>query len=400
MAWAASGSLWATDIYFPQTADGTADPYVVATSFTLTNPDQNQRWVEICFFKDDGAPWLLEIRFDKYPALNGALSQFALRLQGYESLTFHTAGTHSLASGWTQIRSDRPLMAQSSYLYRDSSLITLPPVWEASVPPSPSTMEHTLVADRTAEGFGGGVGLPIQALNLDTGVAIANPSLVQAFITCKLYRDDQPNTMASLANILVPPHGHKALYIHQIFPQYVWPKEFHGTILFSSNVNISMVALKQTSGGGRDVFSVVPVIPEDATMRDLVYDEEPNDTSTLAQTVRLPAEIVGTLNSPSDGFEADWYKGQVETNKNCVLEVMVLSHFAGHPTNIALYLYDHEMLRTGYMATTDFTGGGDPILRWIFSPGEVFYIKIESSGTNFARKSIYKLLLRTRDLPL
>jgi hypothetical protein len=399
LAWTAHGPLRATDIYFPQTADGRADPYVVTTFFTLTNPDQDPRWIEINFYKDDGQTWSLELRSEKYPSLNGPRSRLTWQLQSYESLTFHTAGINLLASGWTRIRSDRPLMAQSSYLYRDNSQITLPPIWEAGVLPSTSTMEHSFVADRTTEGSGG-IGIPLQGLNIDTGVAIANPSGVQAFITAKLYRDDHPNTMASIANILLPPLGHKAIYVHQLFQQYSWPKDFHGMVLFSSNVNIAVVALKQTSGGGRDVFSVIPVVPEDAIMRDSVYDEEPNDTGASAQTVRLPAEITGTLNSPSDSFESDWYTGQVNTIKESVLEVSVLSHFVGYPTNTYLYLYDSRMIQRGYMAYIDFPGGGDPVLRSTFLPGEVFYVKIESARKNFARKSIYKLFLRTRDLPL
>jgi hypothetical protein len=166
------------------------------------------------------------------------------------------------------------------------------------------------------------------------------------------------------------------------------PASFHGRVRFSSNVNIAVVALRQTNGNS-DTISTVSVVPDFSTGSTVIYDREPNDTLQTAQpVVALPAEIIGTMNSPSDTADVDIFS--VNLRAGDILYVFVLADLINSVLDDDIIIWDPQGKK---VAEVDNFSDGllDPFLRYQVPAGGVYYIDHGSVRGTSSRGSYYKM---------
>jgi hypothetical protein len=186
------------------------------------------------------------------------------------------------------------------------------------------------------------------------------------------------------------------MFVSQIFNNFTFSGRFHGMVRFSSNVNVAILGLRQTSGAS-DTISTLPVNPDSTLSRITVYDREPNDTRQQAQPLgsldSLPAEIIGTMNAPNDGGDLDLFSVNLQVGD--VLYVFAAADLLGSPLDDVITIRDSLGAQ---VATNDNFSNGlrDPFLRYQVSVAGVHYIEHSSAGGTSMRNSHYRLHVLVR----
>ncbi len=228
----------------------------------------------------------------------------------------------------------------------------------------------------------------------DTGFAIANPSGADARVTVTVLAPwGYPS--AAVTFVDVPAGGHTAFFLSEKWAQYYFGPSFHGAVRFSSNVAVSMVALRRSySGDGTtDVYFTTPVQHEAELGHNIVWDTEPNSSFAQAQPITVPAEIIGTSNNTDDTTDSDFFSITVQAGHT--VQVFLLADTIGSPLDDAVILYN-----SGYfqMAAADntFTGLADPILSYTPAVSGTYYIKCGSVAGAASRGAYYRLFVQIK----
>lgn len=311
MTQAANGAVY----FFPQTADGVAGNQRVTTQFVVTNLSNAQAAGLFYFHLDDGSEWMMDLRCDERPALSSVSWSVNFTLAPMETVRLYTAGSGTLKVGWTQVKTEPSVVISSNYSAFDLDT----PLWEAGVLPASVSTEFSFGASYVR-------GIGPTAHTSDTGMAICNPGGAVAAVTARLYARSG-GTLLSQKVLTVAAGGHLSQFVSEIFNDVWWPLSFHGIVRVSSNVNISVVAMRMVSAAGRNIASTVSVEPDSLLKREIHYDVEPNDTDATAQNLRLPAEVHGTLRNTGGGWDADCYEVYLRPGEWCY--VLVLADFTG-----------------------------------------------------------------------
>jgi hypothetical protein len=377
--------------YFPQIADGkTGDPnYYYMSEIRFNNVQATATTVTLKFFSDNGSAWTVDLRSYERPDAAGSKSSRTFTLQPYETANFYTAGTGALAVGWASVQCSQALVTTASFTMLRTGT---PPqlLWQAAVLPAPPAILQTCEASVNPyrdifEGIGA-----------DTGFAIANPSGADATITVTLLAR-WGNPPSGVRTFSVPRGGHSAVFLSQLFFDLWWGDRFHGTVRFSSNVAVSIVALKRSYGGVTDVYSSIPVQAEVDLRRDIVWDTEDNSSFALAQPLNTPAEVVGTINSPDDASDTDYFSLNLLAGQTVYAFLLAdtLTDTLEFPLDTSLVLFDPFHVP---LATVDNSHGGllDSFLVHNVTIGGTFYLRCSSTDNAARRGSFYRLFVQVK----
>jgi hypothetical protein len=229
------------DLIFPHFTNGDAGGNTqYTTTLILVNRADAPASAVVSFYKSpEGSPYVLTL------AGVGTSSTFELNIPGNGSICLPTDGTGSLVSGFARVASTAPLGGSILFTYVDS---------DGNV-----STEAGVGASAPATDFS----IPVlyQPGLIDTGIAIANPSLGAIDVTVRLL-DVQGKDVASSVVIKLVGNGQKAWYVSESFPVLkTVNSSFNGTLRVTAPTVISAVAVKGTFGS-RYVMTTFPLIPK------------------------------------------------------------------------------------------------------------------------------------------
>ena len=230
-------------LYFAQFGNGdgfTAD-------LVFINPSTTESvFGTAAFLDDDGLPLLVGIATKRAPRVEGPVKgapplpifrRLPFFLAPHGSVTFSTDGKGELVSGSVVVTADRELAGVIRFY--------IPDVGITGVGESLPLNAFIIPARRTLDG-------------INTGVGIHNPESESISVALKLRRNGEEVAQARVQNL--PPGGHVALFIDQIFPN-ADTDDFNGTLvaLVDDGKRVAATALELGSEPGE--FTTLPVQP-------------------------------------------------------------------------------------------------------------------------------------------
>lgn len=372
--------LWAqgSEYYFPHVADGAYGNGFYSTSFLFNNVFGFDNPVSIRFVQANGSSWPIDLVSNDRPELTGRRSTLTFALRPRESVLLFTGGVDPLGVGWTKVDADYPVVVSEVF----GAYNTRPTVYlssEAGVLASPMATQFSFFAAVS-------LNEPVLGTHVDTGFAIANPNGSTARVDATL--TSRGGTLASQKVITINANSQTALFVSQVFNDVNFSSPFHGTVRFSSNVNIAVVALRQ-SYGNSDTISTIAVTPDSETSFSVVYDREPNNALATAQPlVTLPAEVIGTMNTPADGADVDLFS--VSLRAGDVLYVFGVAELINSPLNASIIIRNSTGAEVAEVDTFS-PGLTDPFVRYQVPSTGIYYIDYGSVGNTSRRESNYRL---------
>jgi hypothetical protein len=169
---------------------------------------------------------------------------------------------------------------------------------------------------------------------------------------------------------------------------------FHGRVRFSSNVNIAVVALRQAFRNS-ETISTVSVVPEISTGTTVIYDREPNDSLQTAQPIdKMPAEIIGTMNTPNDGSDFDIFS--VYLLKGDTLFVFVLADLINSTLDGSVIIWDSNANEVAKIDTFS-DKLADPFVRYQVPADGYYYIDHGSVRQTSSRSAYYKMYIMYKE---
>lgn len=220
----------------------------------------------ILFFKDDGSPASFNMNG------SGPVTQLPYSISPRGEFSALSVGTGSLTTGFALVVPDagKPAPVGTGLFTQTQNGFTFT---TAGVPASPVVQEGLILADTNPNASG---------LVQDTGVALANPSGTQAAdVSFKLRRLSDGSVIASknLSQVpghsALPPHGHDALFVDQIFTNNE-AKNFTGTLSIetTSSDGISALTLLQTNNQRGDaLLTTLPVATESSSTAPVYFPQ-------------------------------------------------------------------------------------------------------------------------------
>jgi hypothetical protein len=382
-----TASAQGSQYYFPQVVDGVSGNIIYSSSFSISNPQGASASVTIRFFLTNPpstttTSWAIDLRSADRPDLAGRPSggTKTFTLSSGESVQLFTGGEDILGVGWAKIESSIPIEVAEFFDVRPPGT-SVPVISEVGVLPSATSTNFSFfISESTNE--------PVAGTSVDTGIAIVNPSGSTARVTATLYtRSGNQAGQKSLPSIA--PNGHSALFVSEIFSDHDFSADgkFHGLVRLSCNVNIAVVALRQTYGNSSTISSVT-VNPDSILDHSVLYDREPNDTRTSAQPIGLlPAEIIGTINSPTDDPDTDVYS--VNLHAGTVLYVFLTANFLGSSLDSVIQITNPSGVST--IANNFSPGLNDQFLRYQVAADGTYFLSVSSAGGIGSRDFYYRL---------
>ncbi|MBZ5536591.1 MAG: hypothetical protein LAO31_11600 [Acidobacteriia bacterium] len=379
-------SLWAQGsvYFFPQVADGVTGSKAFSSFFFLNNTLSIPNTVTMTFTKSNGTPFVVNLRSFDRPDAEGNLSSTTFTLQAGESEHFFTGAFDPLTVGWCKVNSTAPLEVSEVFDVLRISGTPIVVTAEAGVLPSTGATLFSFDGD-VATGF------PDTGTNTNTGIAIANFSGSDAVITATLL--DRMGGQINQKIVNVGSKQQTALFLNQIFPDTTFTGIFHGTVRFSSNVNVAIVALRDVAGPAGDTFSTLAVNPDSTLGYNISYDREDNDSVGSAQPITLPARIIGTMTAPNGGADEDNFS--VSLTAGQTLYVFAAADIIGSPLDDVIEIKNSS--GTILAENDDFsTGLRDPFVRFVVPTTGTYIIEHGSTNGTSSRGSYYELLVRAR----
>jgi len=224
----------APHLVFPQFANGEKN----VSSLVLTNTEEERSaGATVTLKDDDGNPLSVNL------VGLGSNSVFNTQLRPHETKTYKTDGVGVLRSGTVTVRGT-PLLSGNVLFLLPGLGITGVGVSEVAggfdlpVVPAPSLSESPP--------------------NIFTGLAVSNMSARSADVRLELW-DASGRRGDGIATTSLPPFGHFAKFLYQVFPNFDFQR-FTGTLrVVSSNTLLAVTALQLGSEAGQ--FSALPVKP-------------------------------------------------------------------------------------------------------------------------------------------
>lgn len=384
--WVLAANTGNSKYYFPQMADGHSRSMGIGigTEFCINNVQSGNTTVTLAFFNDEGKPWTVDLRSDDRLNISGDVSSVTFTMEACETVHLYTGGVvEPLAAGWAVLMTNQPVVTSANYQVIDS--ITNRVIWEVGVLPAEANTLFSFDANVSQDDR-------ISGIDVDTGYAIANPSGAEATITASLL----PRTGAAISTkaITVPPGGHSARFLSELFNDVSWSSRFHGAVRFSSNVNVAVLALKHSWGNGSEIYSTQTVSPDTELRRNVTYDREDNGSFDKAEPIDVPCEVRGTTNSPADGADPDYF-AIPGLSAGQVLYVLILTQMVNSPLDAVVTVYDPD--RQQIASVNDFAAGlRDAFVQVAISKNGTHYIRTDSMGGTWSRAASYRMLVITK----
>ncbi len=217
----------------PQVAfGGPSDGLNMKTVLYLTTNVPSGVFGTAAIFDDNGNP--LAASADGAPAT----SSMTLTVAGNRVTRVVLSGDQTLRSGWIRFTLPGTLHLITNAVFQTFSGPDL--VSEASVLESaPVTLGMVYVKSQS--------GLA------NVGVAFANPQATTNTINLRLF--DQSGSVSASQAITVPPQGHVARFVTELFPDFAPLSDFNGSLVLSSGAAFSALALRLTS----DKIATLPI---------------------------------------------------------------------------------------------------------------------------------------------
>ncbi len=352
--------------YFPHVVDG---GFIFGSEFWFNNVQATPTQITLSFFDETGAPWTLELLSIGGNATNHT---FTFTLQPYRSKYFFTGCTDPLKVGWAKAVSSQPINTSASFSFYDFGPYPAEVIWSAGVLPSPVATQFAFAANVSP------VDDIVSDTKVDMGFAIVNPGAADADITATLF-PAAGGAAVSTKTIEVPAGGHYSRFLSELFNDVAWGNSFHGTVRLSSNVNITVLALKHIWNTLSDVYSTVAVQPESVFRTNIFYDIENNDR-TSPQHITAPVEIYGTSNEPSDTADEDFFA--IDLTAGQTVYVVLLTEMIGSPLDGLIVIYNP--------AGTPVTGA-HPFLHYTAPTSGTYFISGNSNSVGWGRDMFYRM---------
>ncbi len=407
-AWS-QGSVY----YFPHGADGSIGASFYYTQFFFNNPFNHSISVTMTFRQPNGSAWNIDLRSSD-TSFGNTSGVVTFVLGAKKTAHFFTGGLGTLKVGWCKVEASDPLEVSEVFANvktpssKAASEREEPTnkiggyavpysyqlISEVGVLPGPLSTQFSFDADVTAD-------WPLSGTTTNTGLAVANPGSSTANITADLFTVG--GTLVSEKSITLNGLSQSAFFVNSLFTDALPPTKtagqdtitgtFHGMIRLSSNVNISALVLRDNFVGGSELFSSLATNSDATLGYNIFYDVEPNDTIATAQSIMVPARIVGTMNSPSDGADADCFS--LYLNAGQTLSVFAVADILGSPLNDTIQIFNPSSTPVAY--NDDLASGlRDPFVSYVAPVGGYYVILHGSIGGTSSRSSHYELLVRTR----
>jgi hypothetical protein len=218
------------DLQIPQIANGTAAGGGWVTTILLANQSSSASSATVKFYDGNGAAMNVFINGQQ-------VTQVSLSVPALGVAQLQTDGTGPLVSGWADVQSDQPLSGTALFGFLSSSggLVS-----QVGAPAGTPLRAFAVFAQSGA--------------GMSTGVALANPNPAAASVTLTLV--DSNSSSVATASVSIPPNGHMAKYIGEMFPS-IASGNFQGKLnIASTQPLIGLTLLQQGS-----LFTSLPIIP-------------------------------------------------------------------------------------------------------------------------------------------
>ncbi len=353
--------------YFPHVVDG---GFIFGSEFWFNNVQATPTEVTLNFYDEAGAPWIIDLRGSE--GSGGHKSTFTFTIQPYSVKFFFSGAVDPLKVGWAMAETSQPVNVSASFSFYDFSTDPDTVKWSAGVLPSPVATQFAFAAN----------GAPVEDIlgdtKVDMGFAIVNPGDADAEIVATLI-PATGGAAVSTQTIEVPAGGHYSRFLSELFNDVVWGDKFHGTVRLSSNVNISVLALKHIFNANCDLYSTVAVQPESVFRSNIIYDIENNDR-TAPQHITAPVEIYGTSNEPTDTADEDFYA--IDLTAGQTVYAVLLTEMIGSPLDGLIVIYNP--------AGTP-VSGAHPFLVYTAPTSGTYFISGNSNSVGWGRDMFYRL---------
>lgn len=210
----------ATVRVLPQVAIGGSNPNYQTTLFMSTTATNGLSGVA-AFMDDNGN--LIPVSANGTPTSG----QFNFTVLGNRVTKIILSGSSTLRSGWVSLTlpSSAPLIVDAVFQSGPNGSSATA---EASVLDSPPDTESLIYVSGTDS----------------IGVALANPQTTANTIALTLF--NQQGFIAAQTNVTLPPNGHVAQFVSQLFPQFAGQPSFGGSLSLQSPLSFSTVSLRLT----------------------------------------------------------------------------------------------------------------------------------------------------------
>jgi hypothetical protein len=388
--------------YVPQLGNGWTAALSITSRISITNLRNADGVATVSFFDNSGAAWSVPLNCPQNPSISGSYTSVPLVVEAGKSLTIESLGYGPIAVGWAKVEANCPLLVTASYTVfvlesvpgavvpGETPLVLGPPpqarerpLWAAGVPPAPCgtmlSLNPVIGPDRVMEG-----------VSNDAGIAVVNPSNQAAVVTAQLFAYSGGAPLAQ--NVLnVGPLGHYAGYVTEMFPGVTFSQHSQVVVRLSSNVNISAAALQRLVGNGADINAGLPVVPDSAMARTILYDTEYNDDRDHAQRVIPTCEVIGTQNDAADTAEIDYFSVYVGANQT--VSVTILTESIGSRMDPVLRLENSggtAVATASHLAT----GLLDAMVTYTSAVNATYYIRLGTHNLTSGRDSFYRMFVR------
>ena len=250
------------NLVFAQLVDGAG----YQTRIILLNTTGNVISGNILFFKDDGSPASFNMNG------SGPVTQLPYSISSRGEFSALSVGTGALTTGFALVVPDagKATPVGTGLFTQTQNGFTFT---TAGVPASPVIREGLILADTNPN---------VSGLAQDTGVALANPSGTQsADVSFKLRRLSDGSVIASknlsqvAGHSALPPHGHDALFVDQIFTNNE-AKNLTGALSIEtpSTDGISALTLLATNNQRGDaLLTTLPVATESSSTAPVFFPQ-------------------------------------------------------------------------------------------------------------------------------
>ncbi len=206
---------------------------LLQTVLVISNLTNSTAKGELRLFDDNGGPMPLKLGEE-------TKSVFSFSLPAFSSKNLPTqAISDPVKVGYAEIESNVPV--EGTAIFRIIS--------------GDTTLSEAGVGSSVARPFVVGVAQKVVAKGLDTGVAAVNSTGETVDARVKLYDETGALVDSNDLDMDLGPHGHKARFLSQLFPQLA-DSDFNGTLVVTSNKPMAVVIIRTIGGLAQSTLPV------------------------------------------------------------------------------------------------------------------------------------------------
>ena len=378
----------ASTYYFPQVAVGAAGDLEIRTLLTISNPLSKNITVVLATYHNDGSAWVIDWEARDRPDLSGPRSDFSLGLQPGATVTMLAKSTGAIVIGWMGGRSNFPGVLTLRYSVARVTGDVVDPQWEVGVLPAAGLNQYSLSVLEGASDWNGCI--------TSTAIAVANTAQEEATLTLDLfpYGGVAP---AHTRTVIVPPNGHLAQFLPEIFENVFTAAAFRGMLQISSNTAVAVTTLQNWVIGADSVYAGAGAIPYHETRTSTVFDQEPTDAPGQGEYVRAPAEVVGVLSYTESGPDVDVFRVYVDAPG--ALGVVSLADVLGSPLKPQVELLAEDGQTVLGTSSTFLPGFGSAAFQVTIQQEGWYWLRVSAPGIQTGRSHFYRIFVGVNATP-